>query len=136
MPDWVQSASSYPEPSTGQQVPDVRVVSLGGATEASIWSIVFPIEAVDPTWKSIPYGTPMLNQRFHVLSETMDAAPEWVPGQLYIAGIGLALGYWRERCQRRYCAYGVGQLDAHDRLGFAASSLGSEHCRGQPHHQT
>ena len=32
---------------------DVQVISLGGATEASIWSILYPIETVDPTWKSI-----------------------------------------------------------------------------------
>src|SRR5262249_13378752 len=34
--------------------PAVRVVGLGGATEASIWSIAFPIETVDPSWTSIP----------------------------------------------------------------------------------
>ncbi|MEW6737713.1 MAG: condensation domain-containing protein, partial [Acidobacteriota bacterium] len=28
--------------------PDIQVVSLGGATEASIWSIIYPIEKVDP----------------------------------------------------------------------------------------
>ncbi|MBC6476055.1 MAG: hypothetical protein GDA48_27260 [Hormoscilla sp. GM102CHS1] len=48
---------------------DAQVVSLGGATEASIWSILYPIEKVDPTWKSIPYGQPMTNQQFHILSE-------------------------------------------------------------------
>src|SRR5262249_15119532 len=46
---------------------NVEVISLGGATEASIWSILYPIKRVDPTWRSIPYGQPMLNQRFYVL---------------------------------------------------------------------
>jgi len=73
---------------------DARVVSLGGATEASIWSILYPIEKVDPTWKSIPYGKPMTNQQFHVLSELLSPVPVWVPGQLYIGGMGLATGYW------------------------------------------
>ena len=40
---------------------DAEVVSLGGATEASIWSILYPIGRVDPKWESIPYGYPMLN---------------------------------------------------------------------------
>ncbi|HEY0606683.1 MAG TPA: amino acid adenylation domain-containing protein, partial [Herpetosiphonaceae bacterium] len=76
--------------------PNIALWSLGGATEASIWSILYPIERVDPGWKSIPYGRPMLNQQFHVLSESFEPAPTWVPGQLYIGGIGLAQGYWRD----------------------------------------
>ncbi|WP_095980634.1 non-ribosomal peptide synthetase [Melittangium boletus] len=78
------------------RVPGVRLISLGGATEASIWSILYPIEDVDPEWKSIPYGKPMRNQSFHVLNEALEPCPVWVPGQLYIGGIGLAKGYWRD----------------------------------------
>lgn len=75
---------------------NVQVISLGGATEASIWSILYPIESVDPSWKSIPYGRPMLNQQFYILNESLEPCPVWVPGNLYIGGIGLAKGYWRD----------------------------------------
>ncbi|HHP7244800.1 MAG TPA: non-ribosomal peptide synthetase, partial [Elainellaceae cyanobacterium] len=75
---------------------DIELVSLGGATEASIWSILYPIEQIDSSWKSIPYGRPMDNQRFYVLNEMLEACPTWVPGQLYIGGIGLAKGYWQD----------------------------------------
>jgi amino acid adenylation domain-containing protein len=75
---------------------NVKVVSLGGATEASIWSILYPIETIDPTWKSVPYGCPMANQHFYVLNDTLELCPVSVPGQLYIGGIGLAKGYWRD----------------------------------------
>lgn len=74
----------------------IQVISLGGATEASIWSIFYPIETINPTWHSIPYGCPLTNQRFHVLNELLEACPAWVTGQLYIGGIGLAKGYWRD----------------------------------------
>jgi acyl-coenzyme A synthetase/AMP-(fatty) acid ligase/acyl carrier protein len=74
----------------------VEIMSLGGATEASIWSILYPIHAVDPSWKSIPYGKPMRNQCFFVFNEMLKPCPVWVPGQLYIGGIGLAKGYWRD----------------------------------------
>ena len=77
-------------------VPELRVISLGGATEASIWSILHPIDRVDPEWKSIPYGRPMANQTFHVLDAAGHPRPEWVPGELTIGGIGVALGYWRD----------------------------------------
>jgi amino acid adenylation domain-containing protein len=74
----------------------VEVISLGGATEASIWSILYPIGDVEPSWKSIPYGRPMLNQRFAVLNDMLEPCPMWVPGHLYISGIGLAKGYWHD----------------------------------------
>ncbi|HEU4321543.1 MAG TPA: MupA/Atu3671 family FMN-dependent luciferase-like monooxygenase [Roseiflexaceae bacterium] len=80
-------------------LPEAQLLSLGGATEASIWSILHPIEAVDPAWKSIPYGRPMQNQTFHVLNEQAEPCPLWVPGQLYIGGIGLAKGYWRDEAK-------------------------------------
>jgi pyochelin synthetase len=77
-------------------LPRATIMSLGGATEASIWSILYPIERVDAQWKSIPYGKPMRNQTFQVLNHSQAPCPVWVPGQLYIGGIGLARGYWRD----------------------------------------
>ncbi|WP_207309469.1 non-ribosomal peptide synthetase [Streptomyces kasugaensis] len=77
-------------------LPAVRIDSLGGATEASIWSIHHPIGEVDPAWHSIPYGKPLSHQRCHVLDEALRPRPTWVPGQLYIGGTGLARGYWRD----------------------------------------
>lgn len=79
----------------------VKVVSLGGATEASIWSIVHPVESVDPEAKSIPYGRPLTNQSVHVLDDSLNPRPVWAPGELYIGGIGLALGYWRDEEKTR-----------------------------------
>ncbi|TBR56739.1 hypothetical protein B4U84_28365 [Westiellopsis prolifica IICB1] len=74
---------------------NVQVVSLGGATEASIWSIIYPVTTVDPNWKSIPYGRPMTNQQFYVLNQMLVECPVWVVGELYIGGVGLAQGYWQ-----------------------------------------
>ncbi|MFI0218075.1 amino acid adenylation domain-containing protein [Streptomyces lydicus] len=82
-------------------LPNARVWSLGGATEASIWSIQYPITRVDPEWTSIPYGRPMRNQRFHVLDGALRPRPAWVPGDLYIAGAGLARGYLGDEAKTR-----------------------------------
>ncbi|MDY0163516.1 non-ribosomal peptide synthetase/type I polyketide synthase [Desulfobotulus sp.] len=76
--------------------PEAHILALGGATEAAIWSIYYPVETVDPTWKTIPYGRPLSNQRFHVLDADLLPAPDWVTGDLYIAGIGLAREYWKD----------------------------------------
>jgi amino acid adenylation domain-containing protein len=77
-----------------RQAPDCRVVSLGGATEGSIWSILFPLGDVDSAWRSIPYGRPMENQRFHVLGRHGEPVPSGVAGELYIGGAGVAVGYF------------------------------------------
>lgn len=74
--------------------PGLGILSLGGATEASIWSILYPVGDVDPGWTSIPYGHPMVNQSIHVLDEHLRPCPTWVEGDLWIGGIGVALGYW------------------------------------------
>ena len=73
-----------------------RIISMGGATEASIWSILHPIEEVDPAWTSIPYGRPMANQTWHVLDAHLEPRPIGAPGDLVIGGAGLAQGYWRD----------------------------------------
>jgi amino acid adenylation domain-containing protein len=79
-----------------QMSPTAEVISLGGATEASIWSIYYPISAIDPNWTSIPYGFPLKNQQVLVLDQQGQRRPTWVPGDLYIGGLGLAQGYWRD----------------------------------------
>ncbi len=73
--------------------PGARFISLGGATEASMDSTIFPVERVDPGWTSIPYGRPMANQRVYVLDRHHQPVPVGVPGKLYLAGTGLARGY-------------------------------------------
>ncbi|MFF2040904.1 amino acid adenylation domain-containing protein [Kitasatospora sp. NPDC058170] len=79
--------------------PEARQWSLGGATEASIWSIAHRIEKVDPAWSSIPYGRPLTNQTFEVLDEHLRPCPVHVTGALFIGGRGLADGYWRDEAR-------------------------------------
>nr|ACD54728.1 non-ribosomal peptide synthetase, NRPS-like protein [Adineta vaga] len=76
----------------------VTVTSLGGATEGSIWSIAYSIPKLLPNdWKSIPYGIPLRNQEYYVYDIQLNDCPEWVTGELYIGGLGLADGYWKDK---------------------------------------
>ncbi|MFG2994504.1 amino acid adenylation domain-containing protein [Streptomyces sp. NPDC048257] len=86
-----------------------ELISLGGATEAAIWSIWHPIERIDPEWRSIPYGTPLRNQTFHVLDADLTDKPDHVTGDLYIGGVGVAQGYWGdpERTAAQFTAHPV-----------------------------
>jgi nonribosomal peptide synthetase protein BlmIV len=77
-----------------QVAPGAKLISLGGATEASIWSIYFPVESIDPNWISIPYGRALPGQRMYVLDDLLQPCPVWATGEIYIGGAGLARGYW------------------------------------------
>jgi amino acid adenylation domain-containing protein len=79
-----------------EKFPLARQISLGGATEASIWSISYPIDDVHAERRSIPYGKAMTGQHMYVLQRDMRPAPYGVSGDIYIGGIGVALGYWRD----------------------------------------
>uniref|UniRef100_UPI00067EA7CE non-ribosomal peptide synthetase n=1 Tax=Pseudomonas cremoricolorata TaxID=157783 RepID=UPI00067EA7CE len=71
-----------------------RMIAMGGATEASIWSNVFDVPAQLPAhWTSIPYGKPLSNQHYRVVDELGRDCPDWVAGELWIGGVGVADGY-------------------------------------------
>jgi amino acid adenylation domain-containing protein len=73
--------------------PCAHVVSLGGATEGTVWSNSFDIGEVDQHWSSIPYGKPIANNFFYILDDHLQPVPAGVAGELYIGGAGVARGY-------------------------------------------
>ncbi|MGW9434794.1 amino acid adenylation domain-containing protein [Streptomyces sp. NPDC055607] len=89
--------------------PKAQVISLGGATEASIWSVHFPIGRVPAEWSRIPYGTPLANQALHVLDHLLDPCPVGTTGEIWIGGIGVAKGYWADpvRTAERFVTHPV-----------------------------
>lgn len=76
--------------------PEAQTISLGGATEGSVWSIYFPINKVEANWRSIPYGMPLANQKMYILDKYQNLLPVGVPGDIYIGGIGVAKGYMND----------------------------------------
>lgn len=79
-----------------QYLPKMQIISLGGATEAAIWSIFYPIDTNQLFKQRIPYGYPLTNQRFYILDENNCSCPDWVSGEICIAGMGLAIGYFND----------------------------------------
>jgi amino acid adenylation domain-containing protein len=82
--------------------PNTKVISLGGATEGTVWSNFYPVEKVDSKWGSIPYGRPMNNNFFYILNEQLQPAPIGVVGELYIGGVGVARGYANDKEKTDY----------------------------------
>ena len=74
--------------------PEARLIAMGGATEASIWSNIMEVEAPIPAeWKSIPYGRPLSRQSYRVVDSKGRDCPDRVDGELWIGGAGVARGY-------------------------------------------
>lgn len=73
--------------------PGMTVAALGGATEAAIWSNIQIVDRIPAEWHSIPYGRPLANQGYLVLDRDLCPCPDFVTGDLYITGAGLARGY-------------------------------------------
>ncbi|MEQ3528064.1 amino acid adenylation domain-containing protein [Pseudoalteromonas sp. XMcav11-Q] len=70
------------------------IIAMGGATEAAIWSNRCEVRSPLPLhWHSIPYGKPLPNQKYRVVDKHGQDCPDWVPGELWIGGIGLATCY-------------------------------------------
>ncbi len=73
--------------------PESISVSLGGATEGSIWSIFHVIQESDSMLSSIPYGRPLSNQKMYILNEALHECPVNTTGEIYIGGESVAVGY-------------------------------------------
>ncbi|MGW7056656.1 amino acid adenylation domain-containing protein [Streptomyces sp. NPDC054887] len=77
------------------QVPGCRFLGLGGTTETAIHSTVQEVVGgeVPARWTSVPYGTPLRNVRCRVVDAQGRDCPDWVAGELWIGGAGVADGY-------------------------------------------
>lgn len=66
--------------------------NLYGPTETTVWSTV---ARVAPAPAAITIGRPIANTQVYVLSPEIEVQPVGVPGELWIGGEGVALGYHR-----------------------------------------
>ena len=124
--------------------PEVKLYSVGGPTEATLWDIYFPVAEVDAGWRSIPYGRPMTNTRYYVLNQAHEPCPNWVPGELCNVGTGLARGYWRDPArtaeafqphpqtgERMYCSGDLGRYMSDGNIEFLGREDFQVQIRGQ-----
>lgn len=77
------------------------VWNMYGPTETTVWSSCGRIGGQPP---DVHIGRPIDHTRLHVLDHTGHPSPVGAPGELFIGGKGVALGYWQrpELSQTRF----------------------------------
>ena len=71
-----------------------RLVHLYGPTESTSFASYHLIQHLEESTRALHIGRPLANTRVHLLDPTLDPAPLGAPGELCLAGQGLARGYW------------------------------------------
>ncbi|MGY9063719.1 non-ribosomal peptide synthase/polyketide synthase [Streptomyces sp. CAS3] len=75
-------------------VPGSEVRNIYGPTEATVYATAFTCDPADPD-RDPPIGRPLGGARAYVLDERMRPVPVGAPGELFLAGTGVARGYLR-----------------------------------------
>ncbi|MEZ5210545.1 amino acid adenylation domain-containing protein [Gordonia sp. (in: high G+C Gram-positive bacteria)] len=76
------------------QAPQARFAGLGGATELAIHFSLCEVDGEPPAhWTAVPFGTPLANVRCRIVNAAGEDCPDWVAGELWVGGAGVAHGY-------------------------------------------
>ena len=75
------------------QAPGVRLTGLGGATETAVHATLYEAGDLPEHCTALPYGVPFTNNACRVVNSFGADCPDWVPGELWITGRGIARGY-------------------------------------------
>jgi amino acid adenylation domain-containing protein len=71
----------------------VAVYNEYGPTEATVGCMIHRFDPANDCHDSVPIGRAAANIRIYILDEQLNPLPANIPGELYIAGNGLARGY-------------------------------------------
>ncbi|WP_157560102.1 non-ribosomal peptide synthetase [Kordia algicida] len=64
-----------------------------GPTESAVWATMHEVAASDNKYQRLPIGKPIGNLQIYILNESLQPQPIGVPGEIYIAGVGVTKGY-------------------------------------------
>jgi amino acid adenylation domain-containing protein/non-ribosomal peptide synthase protein (TIGR01720 family) len=78
-----------------ESCPDLVVVDGYGPTETTTFATSYRMADADHVPDAVPIGRPLDNMRAYVLDRDLRPMPVGVPGELFVAGAGLARGYLR-----------------------------------------
>ncbi|MEM1119369.1 MAG: amino acid adenylation domain-containing protein, partial [Bacteroidota bacterium] len=74
----------------------IKIYNEYGPTEATVGCVVHAYdEQKDQGATSVPIGLPIDHTYIYILDEFQNPVPAGITGELYVGGIGVAQGYWR-----------------------------------------
>lgn len=80
-----------------ERLPHVEFTNLYGPTEATIASSFHTVRGIPASvMDATPIGKPCGGETLHVLDEHLRPVPDGEIGEIYIGGVGLSPGYWRD----------------------------------------
>ncbi len=74
------------------ECPSCRLINGYGPTESTTFALCYPFPS-DFDRRHGPIGRPISNTQVYLLDKELNPVPVGVPGELYLAGLGLARGY-------------------------------------------
>ncbi|MDI1443025.1 non-ribosomal peptide synthetase [Polyangium sp. 6x1] len=77
-----------------RRIEGLQIVNGYGPTETSICATLHPVPRDVSARGRTPIGRPVQNSRCYVLDPHGELSPIGIPGELYVAGDGVALGYF------------------------------------------
>ena len=72
---------------------DCRLTNCYGPTETTVFCTTFSARGPQKIPETLPIGRPIANMRAYVLGDDLRPVGVGMPGELYIAGVGVARGY-------------------------------------------
>ncbi|NUQ74150.1 MAG: amino acid adenylation domain-containing protein [Polyangiaceae bacterium] len=76
-----------------EKAPPQRLINAYGPTENAVIATCHVVQEVAPDATSVPIGRPIANTQVYILDRRLEPVPIGVPGELCVAGDGLARGY-------------------------------------------
>ena len=77
-----------------RRIPGLRIVNEYGPTETVVGCCVYEVGEGTDLSSTVPIGRPIANTRLYVLDRNLSPVPRGTVGELYVAGAGVARGYW------------------------------------------
>ena len=88
-----EALTSQPAARFSQLLPRARLLNLYGSSEVAGDVTCWEMDRQLIANSVVPIGFPIANARTYILDASMNPVPISVPGELYVGGAGLALGY-------------------------------------------
>lgn len=80
--------------SIANKLDNLNIINGYGPTETTVCATLYPIEKNSKNIRRTPIGSPVSGNQCYILDNHLNLMPQGATGELYIAGAGVAKGYW------------------------------------------